>query len=74
MLGAVIGAAGRATSITFAAAISAACSAVAYSRFRRLALLSVLAGALVVTVAYPETYETGLVSAGQHHGPGGIRR
>ena len=55
ILGAVIGTGGHATSITFAAAIFAAYSAVAYSRFRQLALLSVLAGAFVVTAAYPNT-------------------
>jgi signal transduction histidine kinase len=55
ILGAVIASGRDTTSITFAAAIFAAYSAVAYSRFRSLALLSVLAGAVVVTAAYPET-------------------
>ena len=55
ILGAVIGTSKNTTSITFAAAIFAAYSAVAYSRFRQLALLSVLAGAFVVTAAYPNT-------------------
>jgi signal transduction histidine kinase len=55
ILGAVIGTSAHATTITFAAAIFAAYSAVAYSRFRQLALLSVLAGAVVVTAAYPDT-------------------
>jgi signal transduction histidine kinase len=55
ILGAVIATGRDTTSITFAAAIFAAYSAVAYSRFRSLALLSVLAGAVVVTAAYPET-------------------
>jgi signal transduction histidine kinase len=55
ILGAVIVSGRDTTSITFAAAIFAAYSAVAYSRFRPLALLSVLAGAVVVTAAYPET-------------------
>jgi signal transduction histidine kinase len=55
ILGAVIGSSGHATSITFASAIFAAYSAAAYSRFRQLALLSVLAGAVVVTAAYPDT-------------------
>jgi signal transduction histidine kinase len=55
ILAAVIGTRDNTTSITFAAAIFAAYSAVAYSRFRQLALLSVLAGAFVVTAAYPNT-------------------
>jgi signal transduction histidine kinase len=55
ILGAVIATSKNTTSITFAAAIFAAYSAVAYSRFRQLALLSVLAGAFVVTAAYPDT-------------------
>jgi signal transduction histidine kinase len=55
ILAAVIGTRNNTTSITFAAAIFAAYSAVAYSRFRQLALLSVLAGAFVVTAAYPNT-------------------
>jgi signal transduction histidine kinase len=55
ILAAVIATSKNTTSITFAAAIFAAYSAVAYSRFRQLALLSVLAGAFVVTAAYPDT-------------------
>ena len=55
ILGAVLAARGNTTSITFAAAIFAAYSAVAHSAFRRLALLSVLAAAFVVTAAYPNT-------------------
>jgi signal transduction histidine kinase len=55
ILAAVIGTSRNTTSITFAAAIFAAYSAVAYSRFRQLALLSELAGAFVVTAAYPNT-------------------
>ena len=55
ILAAVIATSKNLTSITFAAAIFAAYSAVAYSRFRKLALLSVLAGAFVVTAAYPDT-------------------
>ena len=55
ILGAVLAARGNTTSITFAAAIFAAYSAVAYSAFRRLALLSVLAAAFVVTAVYPNT-------------------
>jgi signal transduction histidine kinase len=55
ILAAVIGTSGQATSITFAAVILAAYSAVAYSAFRQLSLLSVLAGAVVVTAIYPDT-------------------
>ena len=43
------------TSITFAAVILAAYSAAAYSPYRRAALLSVLAAAVIVTAAYPNT-------------------
>jgi signal transduction histidine kinase len=55
ILAAVIGTRGQATAITFAAVIFAAYSAVAYSAFRRLALLTVLAGGAIVTAAYPNT-------------------
>ena len=55
MLVAVIGTSRYSTAITFAAVIFAAYSAVAYSVFRRLALLSVLAAAVIVTAAYPKT-------------------
>jgi signal transduction histidine kinase len=44
-----------ATAITFAAVIFAAYSAVAYSKFRRLSLLAVLAAAVIVTAVYPNT-------------------
>jgi signal transduction histidine kinase len=43
------------TTITWAAVIFAAYCAVAYSPFRRLALAGVLAAAIVVTAAYPDT-------------------
>ena len=43
------------TSITFAAVILAAYSAAAYSPYRRAALLSVLAVAVIVTAVYPDT-------------------
>jgi signal transduction histidine kinase len=43
------------TQITFASVIFTAYCAVAYSPFRRLALVSVLAAAIVVTAAYPDT-------------------
>ena len=52
---AVIATSGHTTSITFAAVIFAAYSAVTYSPFRRAALLSVLAAAFIVTAAYPNT-------------------
>jgi signal transduction histidine kinase len=55
ILGAVIGSNGHTTTITFAAAILAAYSAVAYSPYRRAALLGVLAAAVIVTAAYPDT-------------------
>ena len=55
ILGTVIVTSGQTTWITFAAAIFAAYSAVAYSAYRRLALISVLAGAFLVTAAYPNT-------------------
>ena len=43
------------TAITFASVIFAAYCAAAYSPFRRLALLSVLVAAIIVTAAYPDT-------------------
>jgi signal transduction histidine kinase len=43
------------TAITFAAVILAAYSAAAYSPYRRAALLSVLAAAVIVTAVYPNT-------------------
>ncbi|HEV2935889.1 MAG TPA: histidine kinase [Streptosporangiaceae bacterium] len=52
---AVIGTSGYTTSITFASVIFAAYGAVAYSVFRRAALLSVLVAAIIVTAAYPDT-------------------
>ncbi len=55
ILGAVIGSNGHTTTITYAAAIFAAYSAVVYSPYRRAALLSVLAAAVIVTAAYPNT-------------------
>ncbi|HEY6297264.1 MAG TPA: histidine kinase [Streptosporangiaceae bacterium] len=55
IMAAVISTTGDTTVVTFAAAIVAAYSAVAYSRFSRLAPLAVLAAAAVVTVAYPNT-------------------
>ena len=55
ILAAVIATTREATAITFVAVILAAFSAVAYSAFRRLALLTVLAGGAIVTAAYPNT-------------------
>ncbi|HJZ27879.1 MAG TPA: histidine kinase dimerization/phosphoacceptor domain-containing protein, partial [Streptosporangiaceae bacterium] len=55
ILAAVIATSGHTTSITFAAVIFSAYSAVAYSPFRRAALLFVLAAAVIVTAAYPDT-------------------
>ncbi len=43
-----------ATVITVGAAIFAAYSAVAYSKYRPMTLLTLLAGAIIITVAYPE--------------------
>ena len=54
ILVAFIAAGGRATAITVAAAIFAAYCAVAYSKYRRTTLLCLLAGAIIITVAYPE--------------------
>jgi signal transduction histidine kinase len=55
ILVAVIATSRESTTITFVAVILAAYSAVVYSAFRRLALLTVLAGAAMVTAAYPNT-------------------
>jgi signal transduction histidine kinase len=55
ILVAVMATAGHTTTITFAAVIFAAYCAVAYSRFRRLALLSILVAAVIVTAKYPNT-------------------
>jgi signal transduction histidine kinase len=55
ILGAVIGISGHETAVTFVAVVFAGYSAVANSPFRRLAMLAVLAGAGVVTVAFPGT-------------------
>jgi signal transduction histidine kinase len=43
------------TTVSFAAVIFAAYSAVMYSRFRRMALLSVSTAAVIVTAAFPDT-------------------
>ena len=43
------------TTVSFAAAIFAAYSAVVYSKYRRMALLSVATAAIIVTAAFPNT-------------------
>ncbi len=55
MLAAVFATSSETTTVTFIAVIFAAYCAVAYSRFRGLALLSVLLAALIVTAAFPNT-------------------
>ena len=55
ILGAVIATSRNTTTITFAAVIFAAYSAVAYSRYRRMALLTVTTAAIIVTAAFADT-------------------
>jgi signal transduction histidine kinase len=55
ILVAVIATSHYATLLTFAAAIFAGYCAVVYSRYRGIALLAVAAGAVIITVAYPNT-------------------
>jgi signal transduction histidine kinase len=55
ILVAVIATSHYATVFTFAAAIFAAYCAVVYSRYRGIALLTVVAGAIIITAAYPDT-------------------
>jgi signal transduction histidine kinase len=55
ILVAVIATSHYATLLTFAAAIFAAYCAVVYSRYRGMALLTVAAGAIIITAAYPDT-------------------
>ena len=55
ILAALVAGRGDATAFTFAAAIFAAYSAVVYSRHRLLALVSLTAGAIIVTTVYPNT-------------------
>jgi signal transduction histidine kinase len=55
ILAALVAGRSHATGFTFAAAIFAAYSAVVYSRHRLLALFSLAAGAIIVTVVYPNT-------------------
>jgi signal transduction histidine kinase len=55
MMAAVFATSGYSTTVTFAAIIFAAYSAVAYSRFRRMALLTVTTAAIIVTAAFANT-------------------
>ncbi len=55
ILTAVIATSNYTTTVTFATVILAAYSAVVYSRFRRMALLGVSTGAIIVTAAFPNT-------------------
>ena len=54
ILVAFIAARSYATAVSVGAAIFAAYSAVAYSKYRRTTLLALLAGAIIITAAYPE--------------------
>jgi signal transduction histidine kinase len=55
MMAAVLVTNGHTTTVTFAAVLLAAYSAILYSRYRRLALLCVFAAAVIVTAAFPDT-------------------
>ena len=55
IMAAVIATSGYTTTVTFAAVIFAAYSAVAYSRYRRTALLTVTTAAIIVTAAFANT-------------------
>ena len=55
IMAATIATSGYTTIVTFAAVIFAAYSAVVYSRFRRMAVLSVAIAAIIVTAAFPNT-------------------
>jgi signal transduction histidine kinase len=55
ILAAVIATSNHSTTVTFVAVICAAYSAVMYSKFRRMALLSVFTAAVIVTAAFPNT-------------------
>ena len=55
IMAATIATSGNTTIVTFAAVIFAAYSAVVYSRFRRMAVLSVAIAAIIVTAAFPNT-------------------
>ena len=55
MMAAVLVAHNYITTVTFAAVIFAAYSAVVYSRYRRLALLSVAVATIIVTALFPDT-------------------
>jgi signal transduction histidine kinase len=55
IVAAVIATSGYSTTVSYAAVIFAAYSAVAYSRFRRMALLTVTTAAIIVTAAFANT-------------------
>jgi signal transduction histidine kinase len=55
VMGAVFATSGHSTTVTFAAVLFAAYSAILYSPYRRLALLCVSFAAVVVTAAFPNT-------------------
>jgi signal transduction histidine kinase len=55
IMAAVLATNGHTTTVTFAAVLFAAYSAIVYSRYRRLALLCVFAVAVIVTAAFPDT-------------------
>jgi signal transduction histidine kinase len=55
IMAAVIATSGYTTTVSFAAVIFAAYSAVAYSRYRRMALLTVSTAAIIVTAAFANT-------------------
>ena len=55
VMGAVFATSGHSTTVTFAAVLFAAYSAILYSPYRRLALLCVFTAAVIVTAAFPDT-------------------
>ncbi len=55
IMAAVLATNGHTTTVTFAAVLFAAYSAIVYSRYRRLALLCVFTVAVIVTAAFPDT-------------------
>jgi signal transduction histidine kinase len=55
IMAAVLATNGHASTVTFAAVLFAAYSAIVYSRYRRLALLCVFTAAAIVTAAFPDT-------------------
>jgi signal transduction histidine kinase len=55
---AALATAGHTTTVTFAAVLFAAYSAIVYSPYRRLAMLAVFTAAVIVTAAFPSTTPT----------------